>query len=229
MNEKILIIDDDVFLSQVIAQYFIPKGFEIISAGNGEEGLKMAYEHHPDLIILDIVMPEMDGFETCRRLREMSDVPIVMLTARGEGEDVIRGFQVGANDYVKKPFHIDELEARISAHLKQTQQVQRKTTVYDDVILSIDPDRQLVTLKGQPVHLTPTEYRLLLCLVRNQGGVVSKEELLIAVWGAAYQSATVLLSVYISYLRDKLEDEPGCHRYIHTKWGVGYWFSPATR
>lgn len=202
------------------------RGYEVIAAASGEEALRLAYHHHPDLILLDIMMSGMDGFETCRRLREMTDAPIIMLTAKGTEEDVLRGFHAGADDYVVKPFYLKELEARMSAIMKRTGVRDWEQHYYSDGFLKIDLDCQEVTLDGVPVHLTPTEFRLLQTLVENKGTVVSHDELLRQVWGKAYKSATVMLSVYISYLRDKLGENSSNPRYIHTRWGVGYLFAP---
>lgn len=227
MKDKILVIDDETTLAEMLSVKLESKGFEIFSARHGGEGLKMAYLHHPDLIILDVMMPEMDGWETCRKLRELSDVPILMLTAKVGEEDVVRGFRLGADDYVKKPFSLQELEERIRAILKRSHSGERETnSVYDDGNIRIDLDRQQVMKTGQPVHLTSTEFKLLNCLVRHQGVTVPHDQLLTEVWGPAYLDATACLSLYIRYLREKLEDNPSEPQYIRTKWGAGYWFSP---
>jgi len=228
MKEKILVIDDETTLSEMLALRLEPRGFEVISASHGREGLKMAYETHPDLIILDIMMPEMDGWETCQRLRELSDVPILILTAKVSEDDVIRGFRLGADDYVKKPFSLKELEERIRAILKRAKSNGQETTmVYDDGYLRIDLERQQVFKNGQMIHLTSTELRLLSCLLRHQGTMVPHDELLTEVWGPAYLDANASLSLYIRYLREKLEVDPSQPQYIRTKWGAGYWFAPA--
>lgn len=224
--ERILIIDDDPTLAEMIGMRFETRGYEVLLARLGKEGLRMAYEKHPDLVILDVMMPDMDGWETCRRLRDMSDVPIVMLTAKVEEEDVVRGFRLGADDYVKKPFSVQELEERVRAILKRSNSNERDpATIYDDGTLRIDLDTQQVFREGQLVHLTTTEMRLLTSLVRRQGVTVSHEDLLNEVWGPAYLDATAYLSLYIRYLREKLEQDPGEPVYIRTKWGSGYWFA----
>lgn len=228
--ERILIIDDDPTLAEMIGMRLETHGYEVLSARLGKEGLRLAYEKHPDLIILDVMMPDMDGWETCRRLRDMSDVPIVMLTAKVEEEDVVRGFRLGADDYVKKPFSVQELEERVRAILKRSSSNERDPEmVYDDGILRIDLENQQVFRKGQPIHLTSTEMRLLASLVRRQGITVSHEDLLNEVWGPAYLDATAYLSLYIRYLREKLEEDPGEPIYIRTKWGAGYWFARGTK
>jgi len=227
MRAKILIIDDEESLSRLVALHLEPKGFEVISARNARQGLKKAYEEHPDIIVLDVMMPGMDGWEACERLREISDVPILMLTAKSQDEDVIHGFRVGADDYLKKPFNLKELELRIGAILKRVDSRQWDgTEVYDDGFLRIDLERQQVLRNGRTVHLTPTEFKLLRCLVRHKGEVVPHETLLEEVWGPAYYDASNSLSLYVHYLREKIEKNVGEPQYIRTKWGVGYWFSP---
>lgn len=227
MKEKILVIDDETTLAEMLTIKLEPKGYQILSAPNGAEGLKLAYESHPDLVLLDIMMPEMDGWETCRRLRELSDVPVIMLTAKVNEEDLIRGFRLGADDYVKKPFSIKELEERIRAVLRRSISNDKElNAIYDDGNLKIDLERQQVFKQGQLVHLTSTEYRLLSCLFKHKGITVPHEELLTEVWGPAYLDATACLSLYIRYLREKLEENPSEPQYIRTKWGSGYWFSP---
>jgi two-component system, OmpR family, response regulator VicR len=226
MNDSILIVDDDQTLTKMLAKWLRAKGYDIQIATSGRDGLEKARKSQPDLVVLDVMMPEMDGFETCNRLREFSDVPVLMLTAKTTEEDLIRGFQNGADDYVKKPFSFMELELRISAILKRANMKEDQPTLFDDGTLKIDLDRQHVYRENNLVHLTPTEYKLLSCLVRNQGGVISHEGLLRDVWGEAYTDATACLSLYIRYLREKLEANPSEPKYIRTKWGIGYWFDP---
>ena len=229
MNDSVLIIDDDETLTKMLAKWLHAKGYDIQIAASGREGLEKARNSSPDLVVLDVMMPEMDGFETCNRLREFSNVPVLMLTAKTTEEDLIRGFQNGADDYVKKPFSFMELELRISAILKRANMKDEQPVLFDDGTLKIDLDRQHVYRKSELIHLTPTEYKLLSCLVRNQGGVISHEGLLRDVWGEAYTDATACLSLYIRYLREKLEENPSEPRYIRTKWGIGYWFDPNLR
>jgi DNA-binding response OmpR family regulator len=229
MNDSILIIDDDETLTKMLAKWLHAKGYDIQIAASGREGLEKARNSSPDLVVLDVMMPEMDGFETCNRLREFSNVPVLMLTAKTTEEDLIRGFQNGADDYVKKPFSFMELELRVNAILKRANMKDEQPVLYDDGTLKIDLDRQHVYRKSELVHLTPTEYKLLSCLVRNQGGVISHEGLLRDVWGEAYTDATACLSLYIRYLREKLEENPSEPKYIRTKWGIGYWFDPNLR
>lgn len=198
------------------------------------DGLKMAYDHHPDLVILDIMMPEMDGYEVCKRLQEMSDVPILMLTAKAEKDDLLRGFQAGAADYLTKPFIITELEYRIRALLKHTNNRSRdEVNIYEYGSLKVDLKQGRVFRDNEQVPLTPTEFRLLSYLIRNRGTVIGHEELIRRVWGTGYlldpDGGKASLQLYISYLRDKIEDDPKDPYFIRTKWGVGYfWYVPET-
>jgi two-component system KDP operon response regulator KdpE len=223
MAEKILIIDDDVDLTQMLMGRLLYHGYDVYTANGGLEGLKLAYQYHPDLVILDLMMPEMDGFEVCGRLREMSDVPILLLSAKDADNDVIKGFQLGADDYISKPFRVWELESRLIAILKRTKASEEK--VYDDGVLQIDLPKQQVVLRDNPIHLTPTEFRLLGMLLKRRDTVVEREELLDEVWGEGYQDAKENLAVYIHYLRRKLKNKNNGHQYIRSRWGVGYWFA----
>ena len=227
-KKSILVVEDDAALNHLIAVSLRHEGFDVFSATHGHEALKLAYEVHPDLVILDIMMPEIDGWQTCKRLREMSDVPIIMLTAKVAEEDVIHGFGLGADDYIRKPFSLKELEMRVRAILRRAESEPTETPlVYRDDTLRIDLERQHVFRNGEVVRLTPTEFRLLSCLVQNQGYVVPHKKLLSEVWGPSYVDATASLSLYIRYLRQKLEVDPTDPSYIRTRWGVGYWFAPA--
>jgi DNA-binding response OmpR family regulator len=225
LKPKILVIDDDETLTEVLELNLRAKGYQVMTANTGLDGIKLAYETHPDLIVLDVMMPEMDGYDTCKRLREMSDVPILFLTAKGLEQDLIKGFEVGGDDYVRKPFSLREVEARVQALLKRRVNRDKSDNHYDDGRLRIDLETQHVYRDGEMVHLTPTEFRLLRALVKNMGAVVTHEELLREAWGEGYTDATASLSLYIRYLREKIEDNPGDPNYILTKWGIGYWFA----
>jgi len=230
MQERILVIDDEEALNELVVRCLESSGFQVLSATCARDGLKMAYETHPDLIILDIMMPEIDGWQTCKWLREVSDVPIIMLTAKVREQDVVRGFQLGADDYVKKPFSLRELEMRVRAVLKRAQTRGWESNVlYDDGTLRINLEQQQVFREGQAVPLTLTEFRLLSYLVSRKARVVPYKELLTEVWGPAYHDATGCLYLYIHYLRGKLEENPREPRYIRTERGVGYCFAPAER
>lgn len=232
MAPKIMIVDDDETMNELIRVNLQPRGYDMVSATNGRRAIELAREIKPDLIVLDIMMPEMDGYEVCKQLREFTDVPVLFLTAKGREQDLVRGFEVGGDDYVRKPFSLRELEARIQALLKRAVKSDRERVVtkFNDGNLRIDLDSGHVYRAGRMVHLTPTEYRLLSCLVHNMGTVLTHEDLLRNAWGENYTDATASLSLYIRYLREKIEDDPSMPRYIMTKWGIGYWFAePGTQ
>lgn len=227
MNQKILIIDDDNMMRDLIRVNLEQLGYEIVTAGSGHEAILIVKDFKPDLILLDIMMPEMDGYEVCNILKQKTEAPILFLTAKSQTQDLVRGFEVGADDYVKKPFSLRELEARIQALIKRASLKKQGTeiTQFNDGILKIDLETRHVYKNGRMVHLTPTEFRLLGALVRKMGKVMAHEELLREAWGEAYLDATASLSLYVRYLREKIEDDPGNPKYLMNKWGVGYWFS----
>jgi DNA-binding response OmpR family regulator len=227
---KLLIIEDNVTLSRGLALSLELLSYEVREAANGLAGLQLVAEWEPDLVLLDVMMPGMDGLEVCRRLREVAGTPIIMLTARGMRQDVIQGLMCGADDYVKKPFDMQELELRIKALLRRSQPNRNgDVELFADGQLLIDLENRTVLRRGRPVHLTPTEFRLLAYLVRHGGRVVSHEELVRAVWGPRSADETANLGVYIRYLREKLEETPGSPQYINTEWGIGYRFKTAAR
>jgi DNA-binding response OmpR family regulator len=232
MGHKVLIVDDDPELGVLIEAVLRPVEPTIYQAYSGSEGLKMAYQIHPDLIILDIMMPGMDGFEVCTRLRELSSTPVLMLTARSNETDMLHGFNVGADDFVRKPFKKDELEARVRALLRRSKERDSREasciTAYSDPILKIDFISRTVKLLGKIVQLSPKEYDVLACLVRERGKVVSHREIVREVWGELYLTAPAISSLYVCYLRKKLEDGQHDHQYIRTHWSRGYWFEPLT-
>lgn len=229
IGSKILVIDDDPDIAELLATIFRPRGFTVYHACHGIDGLKNAYELHPDLIILDIMMPCVDGWDVCTRLRELSDVPILMLTARTTEADVVRGFVSGADDYMKKPFSKAELEARVQALLRRKASYNKAAGLgvshYTDRLLQINLETQMVELEGKILDLSATEYNLLACLVRNMGRTVTHSQLLREVWGSEYGDISTL-TLYIYYLRKKIEDSQHDHQYIHTQWGRGYCFMP---
>lgn len=229
MAPKILIVDDDETMNELVRVNLQPRGYDMISATSGARAIDMVREYRPDLVVLDVMMPEMDGFEVCKQLREFTDIPVLFLTAKGREQDLVRGFEVGGDDYVRKPFSLRELEARIQALLKRAVRVERERVItqFNDGNLRIDLESGHVYRAGKMVHLTPTEFRLLSCLVHNMGMVITHEDLLRDAWGENYTDATASLSLYIRYLREKIEDDPSLPRYIITKWGIGYWFADA--
>ena len=228
MKPKIIIIDDDETLSELVRVNLTPRGYEVQGVSSGTEAIRLVGKSRPDLIILDVMMPGMDGFEVCQQLRRLTDAPILFLTAKGREQDLVRGFEVGGDDYVRKPFSLRELEARISALLKRSKKLadgQKQLTEFNDGCLRVNLETRHVYRNGHMIHLTPTEFRLLSCLVRNIGSVVTHEDLLREAWGENYIDATASLSLYIRYLREKIETDPSNPVYIMTKWGVGYWFT----
>lgn len=223
LENKILIIDDSPDLLRIVQVCLERENYTVFTAVNGKEGLQRTYSVQPDLIILDVMMPSMDGWEVLTRLREMSDVPIMMLTAKGREVDIVRGLSLGADDYVTKPFGTAELVARVQALLRRNQSpASPLKTQYQDNGLSIDLDRHTVTLEENLVDLTPTEFRLLSVLVQNAGKVVPHRVLLTQVWGEEYANEIHYLKLYIRYLRQKIEESPSNPKYILTEWGVGY-------
>lgn len=227
--DKILVIDDDPSVAELIKLILKPRGLSTYHAPDGQEGVKQAYELQPDLIILDIMMPDYDGYEICARLREFSEVPIIMLTAKAQSSDITHGFAVGADDYVKKPFSNEELISRIERLLlrNKSNSASTKITGYSDDVLEIEFDTQKVTLQGEDIALTPTEFKLLAYLIRHPQKTLSTRTLLKEVWGDAYSHDKALLSLYIHQLRQKLKESETEHKYIQTQWGQGYWFNPS--
>jgi two-component system KDP operon response regulator KdpE len=226
---RILIIDDDPDIAQLLITILKPQGFTVYHACDGKEGLKNAYELHPDLIILDVMMPVMDGWDVCARLRELTDVPTLMLTARAAETDMLRGFVLGADDYMKKPFSQAELVARIQALLRRKKNNgngRSDISHYTDKFLNINLETQVVEREGKILDLSTTEYSLLSCLVRNAGRTVLHNQLLREVWGTEYGDLSSTLTLYICYLRKKIEGQQHNHQYIHTQWGRGYCFVP---
>jgi DNA-binding response OmpR family regulator len=225
----ILVIDDDQDLTLMLKAQLERKNHRVVVASSGREGLQKAYQARPDLIILDIMMPGMDGWEVCRRLRELSDVPIIMLTARNMKGDVVKGLESGADDYITKPFSATELEARIQAVLRRSGNAngygKARSSFYSNGYLTIDFDRRIVKVCGESVDLTPTEFKLLSCLVRNEGRVLPHRYLLTEVWGPEYADEVDYVKLYIRYLRLKIEENPSDPVYIQTEWGIGYRFS----
>lgn len=227
-GSKLLVIDDDPEIAKLLTIILKTQGFVIYQAFDGKEGLKQVYELHPDLVILDIMMPELSGWDVCARIRELSDVPILMLTARSAESDLLRGFVLGADDYLKKPFSKAELEARIRALIRRKKNHNGNSHIshYSDQVLNINLETQAVELEGKALNLSVTEFSLLACLVRNMGRTVTHSQLLREVWGCEYGNMSTTLTLYIHYLRKKLENSRHNHEYIHTQWGRGYCFIP---
>lgn len=225
MSEKILIIDDEETTVQLIAILLERRGYNTIKAHSADEGLRLAYRHQPDLVLLDIMMPDMDGWEVCKRLRDMSDVPIVFLTARDDTTDVVRGLEMGADDYVVKPYNNEELVARVRAHLRRSPRPNvSEELAFNNGEFRINFMNREVRVRDEVKHLTPKEFNLLGILVRNAGRVVPRNELVTQAWGDEYGDAIDSLKLYIHYLRQKIEVNPTRPDYIVTSRGVGYRF-----
>jgi DNA-binding response OmpR family regulator len=223
---KVLVVEDDKKTAALIALYLEREGFKVLSAGNGEQALEMAGRHQPDFVILDLMLPRLDGVEVCRRLRSRSDVPILMLTAKDEELDRVLGFSLGADDYVSKPFSPRELVARVKAILRRARPAPPKPgTLLSDGELSLDPEKHRVTLSGEPVPLTLSEYKLLHTLMSFPGKVFSREELLNRLYPAGEAVIDRVVDVHIGKLRQKIEKEPSEPRRILTIRGIGYRFA----
>jgi two-component system KDP operon response regulator KdpE len=225
-GKRILIIEDDIRVVGLLAYCFSGTGTQIYSALDGRDGLRQFYLHQPHLVILDIMMPDLDGWQVCSRIRQVSDVPIIILSALGSETDIIHGFDCGAVDYVTKPFKTRVLVARAQAALRQAKlsAEPEKPLTYGDEHLSIDLGQRQVLVRGTPVDLTRTEYRLLAYLVEHAGQAVTHQQILGHVWGPEYVDSPEYVHVHISRLRQKLEKDPLHPHYLVTKHGVGYSF-----
>ncbi|PDW03316.1 response regulator transcription factor [Candidatus Viridilinea mediisalina] len=224
-KRTILIVDDDQGLRELIRINLEHEGYQIIQAGNGLQCLDLVREERPDLVILDVMMPEMDGLEACRQLRQFTQVPILMLTARTQSDDVITGLDQGADDYLLKPFNLDELAARLRALLRRVPPTYQPLVACDEQI-QMDQRSREVFVRGALVDLTPTEYQLLRILMEQAGKVIEHETLLNAVWGQEYTRDNDYLKVYIWHLRRKIEVDPRNPRLLLTEWGIGYRLLP---
>jgi two-component system, OmpR family, KDP operon response regulator KdpE len=223
----ILVVDDEPRMTRFIRMNLELEGFRVVEARNGVEALEKVRVNLPDLVILDVMMPEMDGFETLRLLREISKVPVIMLTVRADEEDKVRGLELGADDYVTKPFGARELVSRVKAVLRRTQGAARPegAVLRIDERLSVDYNNREVIVEGKHVKLRPTEFRLLYYLIENAGWVVPHEMLLAKVWGYEYRDEIQYLRLYVTYLRQKIEPDASNPRYIFTEREVGYRFA----
>ncbi|MCA9973433.1 MAG: response regulator transcription factor [Anaerolineales bacterium] len=222
----ILIVDDEARMRRFIRMNLELEGYQVIEAENGLRALEQIRQFTPDLVVMDVMMPEMDGFETLEMLREISTVPVILLTIKADEEDKIHGLGLGADDYITKPFSPRELSSRVAAVLRRAAwpAPPPRTILKIDERLSIDFNRHQVIVGGERVDLRPTEYRLLNHLVQNAGWVVPHDTLLAKVWGYEYRDETHYLRLYINYLRKKIEEDPANPRYILTERGVGYRF-----
>lgn len=224
-SKRILVVDDEPRMIGFIRMNLELEGHHVIEAHNGLQALEVVRTQLPDVILLDVMMPELDGFETLRMLREFSDVPVIMLTAKGDENDVVYGLELGADDYVTKPFGPRELTSRIKAVLRRNEKASPEEAVLKiDDRLSVDFNQREVIVNGERIKLRPTEYRLLYHLIQNAGWTVPHEQLLAKVWGYEYRDEAHYVRLYVNYLREKIEEDPSNPHYIITERGVGYRF-----
>lgn len=221
---KILVVDDEELLVKGIKFNLQNDGYEVVTGTNGREAIELAHDPSIRLIVLDVMMPEIDGMEACRRIREFSDVPIIMLTARAEDMDKLLGFEQGADDYLTKPFNILELKSRIRALLRRTGGLENARSRITVGQLTVDTQERNVYKNGVPVELTAREFDVVELLIKNPNRVYSRENLLDLIWGYEYRSDIRTVDVHIRRIREKLETVPAEPEYFMTKWGVGYYF-----
>ncbi|MBK9945337.1 MAG: response regulator transcription factor [Kouleothrix sp.] len=224
-QRRVLIVDDESGLRELVRINLEHEGFAVFQAESGTQSLTMVREEQPDLVIMDVMMPEMDGWEACKKLREFSQVPVLMLTARVQSQDIVTGLDSGADDYLGKPFNMDELMARVRALLRRVPSPNRPIVAGSDEI-QINKQKREVRVRNEPVDLTPTEYDLLVLLAENAGTVMEHEVLLRGVWGQEYTKDNDYLKVYIWHLRRKIELDPRDPKLLLTEWGVGYRLVP---
>ena len=231
MAKKILVVDDDLSMVRMISQVLTDKGFEVLQVNNGQEALRLLFAQKPDLVLLDVVMPGMDGWQTCSRIRDISPaIPIIMLTGQRKTEDdVVRGLDYGADDYLLKPVGNRELVARVRAALRRAElpsylDDRERAITYSDGFLTINLTERKVIVDGEKLKLTPIEFRLLAILLENAGRILTHRQLLEKVWGWEYVDDLDYVRIYISHLRRKIEPEPALPKYIITEPGVGYSF-----
>jgi DNA-binding response OmpR family regulator len=229
VTKKILIVDDEPAQMRLASQLLVSNGYNVLKAASGQKAVRHIYEGKPDLVLLDVMMPEIDGWQTCRLIRAVSEVPVIMLTGKRNSEDdIVRGLECGADEYLAKPVGTRELMARVKAALrradKPSYKKEKPKAVFDDDYLTIDVAERKVIVKGEKLKLTPREFRLLALLVENAGRILSHQQVLENVWGWEYIDDVDYVRIYISHLRQKLEPDPSSPKYILTEPGVGYCF-----
>ena len=227
MGKRVLVVDDEKLIVKGIRFSLLQDGLEVDCAYDGEEALEMAKATEYDLILLDVMLPKMDGFEVCQQVREFSDVPIIMLTAKGDDMDKILGLDYGADDYITKPFNILEVKARIKAIMRRGRKKDEKenpSNVLEKHDMKIDRENRRVFIEGVEVNLTTKEFDVLELLATNPDKVYSREQLLELIWGSDYPGDARTVDVHIRRLREKIEKLPSNPKYVYTKWGVGYYF-----
>ena len=229
MTKKILVVDDEPAQVRLVDMVLSNNGYEVLKASNGQEALRVIFEFKPDLVILDVVMPGIDGWQTCARIREVTDIPVIMLTGqRNSEDDIVRGLDYGADEYLSKPLGNRELLARVRAALRRAESPSyldnRKKTVFNDDYLNVDVSERRVSVNGERLKLTPREFRLLALLLDNAGRVIPHQQALENVWGWEYIDDVDYVRIYVSHLRQKIEPDPSHPKYILTEPGVGYYF-----
>jgi two-component system KDP operon response regulator KdpE len=231
VEKKILVIDDDPAFARLVGRALTQKGYEVLSATSGSDGLRLLFDRRPDMVLLDVVMPGMDGWQTCSRIRDISDIPIIMLTAHEKTEDdIVHGLDCGADDYVIKPVGGKELMARVRAVMRRAKSpssLEGGGITYSDDFLSVDIAARKVMVGGKRVRLTPVEFRLLALLIQNAGRILTHRQLLEKVWGWEYVDDLDYIRIYVWHLRQKIEPKPAKPKYIITEPGVGYSFHKA--
>lgn len=227
MGNKILVVDDEKSIVKGLRFSLEQEGMEVDSAYDGEEALQLVSEHSYDMILLDVMLPKLDGFEVCQKIREFSSVPIIMLTAKGDDMDKILGLEYGADDYITKPFNILEVKARIKAITRRSTRTKAKEETEKVIVkndLKLDLEGRRVFVGGKEINLTAKEFDLLELLVMNPNKVYGREKLLNIVWGYEYPGDVRTVDVHVRRLREKIEANPSEPQYVHTKWGIGYYF-----
>lgn len=227
MANRVLVVDDEKLIVKGIRFSLEQDGMEVDCAYDGEEALEFARNNSYDMILLDVMLPKMSGFEVCQQIREFSNTPIVMLTAKGEDMDKILGLEYGADDYITKPFNILEVKARIKAIMRRTTRKSEEKSsarVIENRDMKLDCDGRRVYIKNREVNLTAKEFEVLELLIKNPNKVYGREDLLKIVWGSDYPGDVRTVDVHIRRLREKIEEKPSEPMYVHTKWGVGYYF-----
>ena len=228
MAQRVLVVDDEKLIVKGIRFSLEQDGMEVDCAYDGEEALELARQNQYDMVLLDVMLPKMTGFEVCQQIREFSNVPIVMLTAKGEDLDKILGLEYGADDYITKPFNILEVKARIKAIMRRTNRKSAKkeeSKMVERGDMRLDCEGRRVYIKDKEINLTAKEFELLELLIKNPGKVYGRENLLKLVWGSDYPGDVRTVDVHIRRLREKIEEVPGEPAYVRTKWGVGYYFA----
>ncbi len=228
MGQKVLVVDDEKLIVKGIRFSLEQDGMEVDCAYDGEEALELAKQNQYDMVLLDVMLPKMTGFEVCQQIREFSNVPIVMLTAKGDDMDKILGLDYGADDYITKPFNILEVKARIKAIMRRTNRKsaeKENAKIVEKGDMRLDCDGRRVYIKGREINLTAKEFEVLELLMKNSGKVYGREELLKLIWGNDYPGDVRTVDVHIRRLREKIETVPSEPVYVRTKWGVGYYFA----